>query len=303
MKTSILSLIAFLLMSQAAWSFQQAPPSTEPNLNTLNDQIQIMRLVLANSLNKSLSHMFQQSQADKAADEDSESQQDEESTIGVAGTYSHSRSNYTMLLKQQFGYQYASSTQFTSYTRGFFVPGSGVVFTTALSVPVSEITANHEDNHQNEWELAKRELQGQASKNEDRRADSAWVIDPQYIDTAIDTALQSIFEFGLNIEGLRAEENIILAIRFEPSGYNWFVNDTGKDKKLHQIVTYSSRAGTARSQSVIIQVSGSELRQIHKTLHSLPDSVDMSEHLRSHAEIIKYGDPLTEPIPEDSSAD
>ncbi|GEM_PF-5135389 len=120
----------------------------------------------------------------------------------------------------------------TSDTRGLYLPGHGVVYSTDIQVPLKAAPteeAEGENANPDAWEQARHDVRGTSdptiytlanafARQTSGVASSGYVMDKRYIDAAVDSILGSIGRYGSRIEQLPGSESIAVAIRLVPRG-------------------------------------------------------------------------------------
>ena len=215
--------IAFGVTSPAP--AQHARDTDSVDLGPLAEQIEIMRLVLVNSINKSFSSMHQEritaARADRGTDAELVIDPSNPTTLHVA-----------LVLRSM--YARAAHETYTSQTRGFYADGTGIIFTSEVQTPVKVVDRNADGAppEPDEWDKAVNEVRrnrgdtknwfGAADallaaqgKTEEKKALVA-VIDDEFVQTTIDAVLSVLGKHGIKIENLPSDDSIIVALRLTP---------------------------------------------------------------------------------------
>lgn len=133
------------------------------------------------------------------------------------------------------------------HSRGFHVPGSGVIYALDLVVPTRRVPTEAEGEQQEEkengrsedlWDATEREVRGQAPPQEDSEGaalraysravllSEAWnqgrkfrtELDPVTLDAVVDAVLATLASHGSRMEGLGDDETITVAIHVTAGG-------------------------------------------------------------------------------------
>ncbi len=288
-----LSALGLAALAFAAPAPQQA--DDEPmQMTELAQQIDIMRLVLANSINRGFTELI----AERRPPEDRAEAQEAAVLAQRAGDY------VAALQALRVGHQ---KTQFTSHTRGFYAEGLGVVFSSEVQTPVSEVegeAAAKAAREPDEWSAAADEVRGgaggsgRASRYWDavtttESADSddlvLWAIDPEFVEAAIGSVLTMVGRHGLKIEALPGDESIVVGLKLEPHGpsssYSVGTSGVAAAELAYLLANQLQHTGARRAAPthLVIQISQRSLERL-----GAGDEVDVAA-LRRQARITMYG--------------
>jgi len=198
-------LLAAALFGPSAPSAPPAPPQETSEATA--EGIEILRRILAQTIEEALP------QSDPAQED---------------GRFSFFDSSHEGLVTQLWG-----SERRVSRSRGFHLPGSGVLFTLDVEVPVvtSEPPAQPEkkttSEHDDDWDKVKREVRsGQepgatswAGVYTGRARQPEHVeLDPKAIDRIVEALLKTLARHAARIEGLTPQDSIIVALQLSGGG-------------------------------------------------------------------------------------
>ncbi len=295
MTTLCLSALGLAALAFAAPAPQQA--DTEPvQMTALAQQIDIMRLVLAKSINRGFTELI----AERRPPEDRAAAQEAAVIAQRAGEY--------VAALQAFGRVGRQKTQFTSHTRGFYAQGIGVVFSSEVQTPVSEVegeAAAKAAREPDEWSAAADAVRGGGAGGSGRAsrywdavttAQSAegddlvlWAIDPEFVEAAISSVLTMVGKHGLKIEALPGDESIVVGLKLEPHRPSSSYVVGGSEEPAAELAylwanrLQHSGARRAAPKHLVIQISKRSLERL-----GAGDEVDVAA-LRREARITMYG--------------
>ena len=174
--------------------------------------------------------------------------------------------------------------QVTSNTRGFYAEGLGALFSTEVSVPVRQISAEERvDGEADLWRDAEREHEGRGSASSPfvaaGRAKSRFVIDEDAVDIAIDAVIAAVGEYGANIEGLAGDEAIVVAMHFEGNGAGLAIATPPGGAQWYS--TIAGSYGGGERATAVVRVSVADVQQY-------ADGKYNRKTLRSRAVVTKY---------------
>ncbi|MCZ6783361.1 MAG: hypothetical protein O7G30_08640 [Proteobacteria bacterium] len=289
-----LSTLGLAALAFAAPAPQQA--DDEPvQMIELAQQIDIMRLVLAKSINRGFTDLI----AERRTPEDRAAAQEAAVIAQRAGDY------VAALGALRAGHQ---KTQFTSHTRGFYAEGIGVVFSSEVKTPVSEVegyAAEKATPEPDEWTEATDEVRGGAGGSSRRASiywdavtnaqavDSddlvLWAIDPEFVEAVIGSVLTMLGKHGLKIEALPGDEGIVVGLKLEPHRPSSSYIVGGSEEPAAELAylwanrLQHSGARRAAPKHLVIQISKRSLERL-----GAGDEVDVAA-LRREARITMYG--------------
>ena len=267
--------------------------------------IDIMRRVLARSISREINELY-------ASEDEGQEDGKEGGTVSVSGgsrgsIYAPRSSGVGWATSSSAPLIYSSVTGFlstnyhTSNTRGFRVPGHGVIFTLDVSVPAKQVETTDEVENEkadaaDDWEQASNEASGRLSNaytiykqvlgsSGEKLKQSVLVIEPEAVDAVIKAVIESIARHGLKIKGLDDDDSIVVAMQLEG---NRIIQSSGETSRLFFTGTSS---GSARLR-VIIEIDRSVLGRY------ADGKIDL-DAVRSRAKITSYTDgksSLTTPI-------
>ena len=284
---SALCLVALVTAAPAAPQAVDEPVQ----MTALAQQIDIMRLVLAKSINRGFTELI----AQRRPPEDRAAAQE-------AAVLAQRIGDYTAALRVlgRAGHQKA---RFTSHTRGFYAEGIGVVFSSEVQTPVSEVEGEavaREAREPDEWSEATDEVRGRAggaigratiywdAVTTDTEDPVLWAIDPEFVEAAISSVLTMLAKHGLKIEALPGDEGIVVGLRLEPDvPVTSYSVGTGEPVG-HLAYILANRvqhdgARRAAPMHLVIQISKRSLERF-----GAEDMVDVAA-LRREARITMYG--------------
>ena len=271
------------------------PADDEPmQMTALAQQIDIMRLVLAKSINRGFTELI----AQRRPPEDRAAAQEAAVLAQRAGDYVAALGAFA-----RAGHQ---KTRFTSHTRGFYAEGIGVVFSSEVQTPVSEVegeAAAKAAREPDEWSEATDEVRGRAGgvfgratvygviagRITDTEDLVLWAIDPEFVEAAISSVLTMLAKHGLKIEALPGDEGIVVGLRLEPDvPLTSYSVGTGGEYVGHLAYILANRvqhdgARRAAPMHLVIQISKRSLERF-----GAEDEVDVAA-LRREARITMYG--------------
>ncbi len=296
MTTLCLSTLGLAALAVATPRAPQA--DDEPvQMTVLAQQIEIMRLVLARSINRGFSELI----AQRRPPQDPVAAQE-------AAVLAQRIGDFTTALRVlgRAGHQ---KSRFTSHTRGFYAEGFGVVFSSEVQTPVGELegeAAAKAARKPDEWTEAADEIRGRAGgaigrvtvyrdavttgEIADTDDPVLWAIDPEFVEAAINSVLTMLGKHGLKMEGLPEDEDIAVGLRLEPdvplSYYN-VGTDAGQARAelTYIALNRALHAGARRAapMHLVIQISKRSLERF-----GAEDEVDVAA-LRREARITMYG--------------
>ena len=278
----------------AAPVFAAPQARDEPvQMTALAQQIEIMRLVLAKSINRGFTELIAQRRPpeDRAAAQEA---------AVLAGEY--------VAVLRVLGRAGHQKSRFTSHTRGFYAEGIGVVFSSEVQTPVSEVegeAAAKAAREPDEWSEATDEVRGRAGgaiglvtiyrdavttgQITDTDEPVLWAIDPEFVEAAISSVLTMLAKHGLKIEALPGDEGIVVGLRLEPDvPLTSYSVGTGGEYVGHLAYILANRvqhdgARRAAPMHLVIQISKRSLERF-----GAEDKVDVAA-LRREARITMYG--------------
>ena len=287
---SALCLVALVTAAPAAPQAVDEPVQ----MTALAQQIDIMRLVLAKSINRGFTELI----AQRRPPEDPVEAQETEVLAQRIGDYTAA-----LRVLGRAGHQKA---RFTSHTRGFYAEGIGVVFSSEVQTPVSEVegeAAAKAAREPDEWTEATDEVRGRAGgvygratvygvitgRITDTEDLVLWVIDPEFVEAAISSVLTMLAKHGLKIEALPGDEGIVVGLRLEPDvPLTSYSVGTGGEYVGQLAYIWANRvqhdgARRAAPMHLVIQISKRSLGRF-----GAEDKVDVAA-LRREARITMYG--------------
>lgn len=289
---SALCLVALVTAAPAAPQAVDEPVQ----MTALAQQIDIMRLVLAKSINRGFTELI----AQRRPPEDRAAAQE-------AAVLAQRIGDYTAALRVlgRAGHQKA---RFTSHTRGFYAEGIGVVFSSEVQTPVSELegeAAAKEAREPDEWSEATDEVRGRAGgaiglvtiyrdavttgQITDTDEPVLWAIDPEFVEAAISSVLTMLAKHGLKIEALPGDEGIVVGLRLEPdvplTSYSVGTGGEYVGRLAYILANPLQHDGARRAapMHLVIQISKRSLERF-----GAEDKVDVAA-LRREARITMYG--------------
>ena len=123
------------------------------------------------------------------------------------------------------------SSEPVSQSRGFYLPGSGVILTLEVTAPVRPVEPGSDEAAPGDdpWTRMERQVRGQEAptSNPGRRPGTfmsavrevntkRWVIDAEVVDRIEDVLLDTLARHGARIEGLDPGETVTVAVRVSP---------------------------------------------------------------------------------------
>ena len=290
--------LSALGLAARAFAAPEAPQADdEPvQMTALAQQIEIMRLVLATSINRGFSELIDQ----RRPPQDPVAAQE-------AAVLAQRIGDYTAALRGlgRAGHQKA---QFTSHTRGFYAEGFGVVFSSEVQTPVGELegeAAAKAAREPDEWTEAADEIRGRAggaigrvtvywdavttAQIADADDPVLWAIEPEFVEAAISSVLTMLGKHGLKIEALPEDEGIVVGLRLEPdaplTSYSVGTGDEPVAELAYILMNRAQHDGARRAapKYLVIQISKRSLERF-----GAEDEVDVAA-LRREARITMYG--------------
>lgn len=287
---SALCLVALVTAAPAAPQAVDEPVQ----MTALAQQIDIMRLVLAKSINRGFTELI----AQRRPPEDPVAAQEAEVLAQRIGDYTAA-----LRILGRAGHQKA---RFTSHTRGFYAEGIGVVFSSEVQTPVSEVEGEavaREAREPDEWSEATDEVRGRAGvvfeqatvygvttgRITDTEDLVLWAIDPEFVEAAISSVLTMLAKHGLKIEALPGDEGIVVGLRLEPdvplTSYSVGTGGEYVGRLAYILANPLQHDGARRAapMHLVIQISKRSLERF-----GAEDKVDVAA-LRREARITMYG--------------
>lgn len=220
------------------------------NYQTLTEQIEIMRRVWTHAVSDKFAELLKEDQKNNK-DESKDGAGEDEAADGSAPSAPRGQAIAPVVSSDnRFGTvwqsqvaaitgadgQYELNYSATSDTRGLYLPGHGVVYSTDIQVPLKATTPDEAgDNKGNSdaWDEARNSvrtnsdtaiytLTGALNRRGAKAGNSVYVMDERYIDSAVDSILTSIAKYGSRIDQLPGAESITVAIRLNPGSRNVF---------------------------------------------------------------------------------
>ena len=256
--------------------------------------IDIMRRVLARSISREINELY-------ASEDEGQEDGKEGGTVSVSGgsrgsIYAPRSSGVGWATSSSAPLIYSSVTGFlstnyhTSNTRGFRVPGHGVIFTLDVSVPAKQVEKTDEVEDEkadadDDWEQASNEASGRLSNaytiykqvlgsSGEKLKQSVLVIEPEAVDAVIKAVIESIARHGLKIKGLDDDDSIVVAMQIEG---NRIISSSGETNRLF----FTSMSSGSLRQRVIIEIDCSVLGRY------ADGKIDL-DAVRSRAKITSY---------------
>lgn len=174
----------------------------------------------------------------------------------------------------------------TSDTRGLYLPGHGVVYSTELRVPyrvVSTEEAQSDEMKSDAWDAARQDVRGNGTDpflaRVYRTGDGStkaqqFVVDEAYVDAAVDAIVKSVAKYGARIDQLPGNESITVAIEINAGGSsNPFVVTSGFGT--------TNRRSSGHKQRLVIEIPRS-------ALGSDADSESDASKVRREARITRF---------------
>lgn len=253
--------------------------------------IDIMRRVLAKSISRELNELY------ASEDEGQEDGKEEQSVDGggvrvgggvpMGGSWASGTSS-PLIYRTVSGF--STLSYHTSNTRGFRVPGQGVIFTLDVTVPAKqvEMEAVDEDEQadaEDDWEQARNEASGRASNaytifnqvrvvSVENQKQYELVIEPEAMDAVIKAVVKSVSLHGLKIKGLDDDDSIVVAMQLEG---NRIISPSGE----RNLLIFTGRSLGSARQRVIIEIDRSVLGRY------ADGKIDL-DAVRSRAKITSY---------------
>ena len=259
--------------------------------------IDIMRRVLARSISRELTELYASEVVEQEDGKEDKKVGSGGGAIGVGGRLGGVSSATTQKGSQYIystgsGYTNVSISTSTRYTRGFRVPGQGVIFTLDVSVPAKQVEStdsvdDEKADADDDWEQASHEASGRyynAYKlysqvllpSGEKLKQSVLVIDPEAVDAVIKAVIKSVSQYGLKIKGLDDDDSIVVAMQLEG---NRIIRSSGETNRLF----FTGRSSGSTRLRVIIEIDGSVLRRY------ADGKIDL-DAVRSRAKITSYTD-------------
>lgn len=213
--------------------------AAQSGLSRLADHIEIMRILVAKSINEGAFSKRYSEATDKAREQAKKELAEQLQNEGGTSAKNDRLLNVYRELAVSGRYNAAfgsESPTFTSHTRGFYAKGVGVLFTTEVSTPGRLVEVKQDSSQQESkapkddaWEQAKLEAQGhhagaiiqELRLRDARSGGKVWEIDSEYVNDAIDGVLEAVATHGSRIVDLPEGESIIVAMRFEGDQMNY----------------------------------------------------------------------------------
>jgi hypothetical protein len=276
-------------------------------LETLAEQIDIMKLVLTNALNTSYARLLEQKTPplDENDEEDPDDEPDRRESRNEEPLLGDDVTTYRSAL---FALEQATDpslttvyrrTAFTSHTRGFYAQEIGVLFSGEVQTPVRPTVSAEPEDEPDEWDAAADQVRGNTtplSIREQLISDEyalvrnagvaeAWEIDSDFVDGAITSVLATIGKYGHKLEALPDNERIVVALRLSPGGAIHGRSSLSKNLTTLNTLfrTSGQMAGSAREVHLVIDVQKRELDRVKGQSTS-----EIVRELRGEARITSY---------------
>ena len=266
---------------------------SEVSMEKTAQTIDIMRRVLARSISRELTELYTSEDEGQEDGKEDKTVGSGGGAIGVGGgpggvSWATTQIGSPFIYTTGSGYSNVGSI--TSNTRGFRVPGLGVIFPLDVSVPAKQVETTDEVEDEkadadDDWEQARNEASGRLSNaytiynkilgsKGEKLKQSVLVIEPKAVDAVIKAVVKSVASYGLKIEGLDNDDSIVVAMQLEG---NRIISSSGETNRLFFTSTSS---GSAR-QRVIIEIDCSVLGRY------ADGRIDL-DAVRSRAKITSY---------------
>jgi hypothetical protein len=260
---------------------QSAVDTGEMDIKAAAEQIDIMRLVIARSINRRFAELVRERMPQVG-----EAEPDEPIGGGESSTYE------THTLRALAAYNSAvgllDRQQFTSHTRGFFANGLGVIFTSEVQVPVAriEVDPSTEDTEPDEWNEAMDEARGRSGEyflqyhggGEDQEKET-FIVDPEFVEAAVTTVLSMLGKHGSRMDQIPGGGEIVVALRLEPES-TWLYTAADQTSPEEMTLARLFVGGKTTARHLVIRIS-------KRTLDSARVPLDM-RMLRREATITQY---------------
>lgn len=157
--------------------------------------------------------------------------------------------------------------QWSIESRGFFVPGSGVVYSLQIPVPALEQPeGKKKENAGDIWEKTEKEFRrGETHQVLKKGKASSWVIDEKAVDAVVDFLIATVAKQAPNMEHLEPDDHITLLLDFKGrTRLNRFAGATG-NAALKLYTDWSAASSPGLFQDVIVQIPVSVLPSYETT--------------------------------------
>ncbi|MEE8466887.1 MAG: hypothetical protein V3T22_00430, partial [Planctomycetota bacterium] len=202
-----------------------------------------------------------------------------------------------------------------THSRGFRVPGTGVIYTMDVQVPARAVAGVQVEEPEegvdeafgaDEWEAAARDVRGDTAKGSaevllaarvtaNRRSlgfqasTAIWELDPDALDQVIEAVLGTLARHGTRIGDLRDDESITVALQVtaRASSHPWRSSfAVGEDEDQLAVRNYwlsaaANQARAALERTVVMQLS-------RKILGELAGSKTVGADVRKRALVHSY---------------
>ncbi len=223
------------------------------------EDIEVMRRILHKSL---IQHLARKKDvaADTAKIKDGET---------VAYTYDEKSDKNIPLVSHLFleKAMYNSYKQGNLDLRGYYIPGSGVVYSLQVGVPArEEPAAEGKENPGDLWETTESEIRrGEASHSRKTKKTKTFVIDEKAVDAVIDHLITTVAKHASNMEHLHSSDQITLLIDFKGrTSLNQVARITG-ETALQLYSEWAADSSPGINQDVILQMQVSFLPSYKST--------------------------------------
>jgi hypothetical protein len=269
---SLLAAIPLALGAPTTAVAQEGGPAAD--LETMPEQVEIMRLVLVRSINNRLADLLETRIPEGDSDEQSAAKSTRENL--VSGSYE----SFVAVGRGSNG-PWKRPSRFTSHTRGFYAAGIGMIFDTEVQSAVVHVSAEEapDPKETNEWDAAEAEVRtGSSSRtatlygavtSSNRRVQSSdggmAMIDPEFVDTAIEAIIHVLGKHGQKLKALPNNEDVIVGLRMTPdSSLSFGVEKTKSGEFTDAIATLRAQyqffgASALGPQTVVVRIPKSAI--------------------------------------------
>lgn len=240
----------------------------------MNEDIEIMRRVLVKEL---MDHFGVGYTLGKTLFDQLDKDEDDEGSGKTA--YSRAQNLF------EYGLRWHGQNHYNS--RGFYVPGSGVVLSLDVDVPVKEAPKKKKkaQTSRNLWEEAEKEYrQGSSSAssftNVKKEEQKSWILDSETIEEVIDILVETVARNGTNMEHLSPRDRFTLLVTFKGDRSLDKLAMATRDARLALSSFYATYSAQPLKEDVIVQIPASIASRIE-------EGADV-EDVKRAAKVIRY---------------
>lgn len=287
MKRTTMTLLGAALLTASLPLLAAETAQDENPLKKTAESIDIMRRVIVKSINRELGDYVGLSETEEESDGSGKAT----SRVNVAPrpTTRSTGGGFTYVTSAG---GFASISGFAGQSRGHYVPGHGAIFSLQVTVPREAVDAEEVAEEKPEaddlWDEAEREASGRPAlggstrtwlRSGDEEDAKVYVLDEDALDATITAIIAAVGKHGLKIDGLGADESIIVALDAE-GGSVRLPKQERDDLTLYSALAYTIATGDDE-QHIVIELAIEDVNRY------AGDRIDL-DGLKERAKITKY---------------